>query len=98
MTVRTIFTMAEDCGRGQRGGWQEFVRDYTPVTRVLLEQYFPMLKPELDVHITAVFERARAGDNAWFSDLPFRQRARVPHVLSRAGVRLRAWSGQGSGS
>ena len=46
MTVRTIFTMAEDCGRGERLGWHEFVRDYTPITRVLLEQYFPMLKPK----------------------------------------------------
>jgi hypothetical protein len=71
MTVRTIFTMAEDCGRGERLGWQEFVRDYAPITRVLLEQYFPMLKPELDAHITAVFERARAGNNSWFSTLHF---------------------------
>ena len=63
--------MAEDCGRGERLGWQEFVRDYAPITRVLLEQYFPMLKPELDMHVTAVFERARADNNAWFSAFRF---------------------------
>jgi hypothetical protein len=71
MSVRTIFTMAEDCGRGERLGWQEFVRDYAPIARVLLEQYFPMLKPELDLHVSAVFERARAGNNAWFSTFRF---------------------------
>jgi hypothetical protein len=71
MTVRTVFTMAEDCGRGERLGWQEFVRDYAPITRLLLEQYFPMLKPELDLHVTAVFEKARADNNAWFSTFRF---------------------------
>jgi hypothetical protein len=71
MTVRTIFSMAEDCSRGERLGWFEFVRDYAPVARVLLEQYFPMLKPELDFHITALFERARAENNAWFSSFRF---------------------------
>lgn len=71
MAVRTIFAMAEDCVRGERRGWQEFARDYLPIGRRLLEHYFGVLKPELDLHLAAVFERARAQDNAWFRGLRF---------------------------
>jgi hypothetical protein len=71
MAVRTIFTMAEDCGRGERLGWQEFVRDYAPIARTLLGHFFPMLEPEMDVHLPAVFQRARASDNAWFTQAKF---------------------------
>jgi hypothetical protein len=71
MPVRTIFTMAEDCAAGRRQGWHEFVRDYAPIARVLLEQYFPMLNPDMEVHVLAVFERARADDNRWFSSFTF---------------------------
>ena len=63
--------MAEDCARGERLGWQEFVRDYAPIARTLLRHFFPMLAPELDSHVVAVFQRARANDNAWFHQLKF---------------------------
>ncbi|HXE90717.1 MAG TPA: hypothetical protein VNK82_07115 [Terriglobales bacterium] len=71
MAVRTIFAMAEDCARGERRGWQEFVRDYLPIARRLLEHYFAVLKPDLPNHTAAVFERARAQQNAWFRGLRF---------------------------
>jgi hypothetical protein len=71
MTIRTIFTMTADCARGERQGWAEFVRDYAPIAHLLLEHYFPTLRPELDAHVTGVFQRARAGENAWFRDLRF---------------------------
>ncbi len=63
--------MAEDCARGERLGWEEFVRDYSPIARALLAQYFPTLAPELDAHTTAVFQRARQDENAWFRGLSF---------------------------
>ncbi len=71
MPIRTIFLMAEDCAQGRRLGWEEFVRDYAGIARRLLEHYFPTLVPEIDAHVLAVFERARAGDSAWFSTLRF---------------------------
>jgi len=71
MAVRTIFSMAEDCARDQRLGWYEFVRDYAPVARVLLNHYFPTLAPETESHIPVVFARARANGSAWFSTFHF---------------------------
>jgi hypothetical protein len=71
MAIRTIFQMSEDCARGERQGWYEFVRDYGPVARTLLRHYFPTLDPELPQHITAVFERVRAGENQWFGSIHF---------------------------
>lgn len=63
--------MAEDCVRGERLGWREFVRDYAQIARALLTHYFPTLAPEAATHVSAVFQRARAGDNAWFRRLRF---------------------------
>ncbi len=63
--------MAEDCARGERVGWCEFARDYAPVGRALLGHYFPTLRPDLNDHVTGVFQRARAEANAWFRDLQF---------------------------
>ena len=63
--------MADDCARGERLGWQEFVRDYAPIAHLLLEHFFPMLAPDSDPHVVNVFQRARAGDNAWFHQLKF---------------------------
>jgi hypothetical protein len=71
MAIRTIFSMAEDCTAGRRLGWQEFVRDYAAVGRRLLEQYFAVLKPEIDQHVAALFQRARAKDSAWFHTFEF---------------------------
>jgi hypothetical protein len=71
MAVRTIFSMAEDCARGERVGWGEFVRDYASIARRLLELYFPALAPEMEAHVAAVFQRARANDAAWFKGLKF---------------------------
>ncbi len=71
MAVRTVFSMVEDCARGEREGWCELVRDYAGLARTLLAHYFPMLAPEMDLHLAAVFERARANDNAWFRELHF---------------------------
>jgi hypothetical protein len=63
--------MAEDCTRGERLGWEEFVRDYSGITRYFLSHYFPALLPDIADHISAVFLRARANDNAFFRDLKF---------------------------
>lgn len=71
MAVRTVFSMVEDCARGERQGWLELVRDYGVLARTLLAHYFPMLAPEMEMHLGAIFERARANDNAWFRELHF---------------------------
>lgn len=71
MAVRTIFSIAEDCARGERLGWEEFVRDYSGITRYFLSHYFPALAPEIDDHVAAVFQRARAKNNAFFQELKF---------------------------
>lgn len=63
--------MKEECARGERLGWYEFVRDYAPLARTLLQQYFPTLAPEMDAHVRAVFQRARANQNEWFGKLSF---------------------------
>ncbi len=71
MTIRTIFAMAEEGARGERSAWQEFVRDYREIAQKLLERYFAVLKPEIQGHVAAVFQRARLDDNAWFRNLQF---------------------------
>ena len=71
MAVRTVFSMVEDCARGDRQGWFELVRDYAGLARTLLGHYFPMLVPEMDLHLGTVLERARTHDNAWFRELHF---------------------------
>jgi hypothetical protein len=71
MAIRTIFSMAEDCVRGERLGWTEFVRDYAGIARFLLERYFPVLIPDVDHHVAAVFRRADAANEAWFAGLKF---------------------------
>jgi hypothetical protein len=63
--------MAEDCARSERLGWEEFVRDYSNITRDLLAHYFPALAPEIDDHVIAVFQRARGNDNQFFKDVKF---------------------------
>jgi hypothetical protein len=63
--------MSEDCAAGERLGWSEFVRDYAPIARQLLQHYFPVLQPEIDQHMLGFFERAHANGNAWFKDLKF---------------------------
>jgi len=71
MAVRTIFAMAEDCTKGVRLGWFEFVRDYGDIGAQLIRRYFATLAPEVEHHLPAVFLRARAEHNAWFSRLRF---------------------------
>ena len=63
--------MAEDCARGERLGWEEFVRDYSGFARQLLAHYFPALAPEIEDHVTAVFQRARSNNNEFFQGLKF---------------------------
>jgi hypothetical protein len=63
--------MAEDCAAGERLGWLEFVRDYAPIARELLELYFPVLHPEIGEHVLGVYGRARANGNAWFKQIKF---------------------------
>ena len=63
--------MVEDCAAGERLGWSEFVRDYSPITRQLLEHYFPVLQPDIEQHVLGVFERAHTNSDAWFKDLKF---------------------------
>jgi len=60
MAIRTIFSMAEDCSRGERQGWAEFVRDFGGIARSLLAHYFPTLASNLDEHVVAVYRRAAA--------------------------------------
>jgi AcrR family transcriptional regulator len=71
MAIRTIFSMAQDCARGERLGWQEFVRDYAGIARALLTHYFSTLEPEMDEHVIAVFRRAAAHSGSWFAGLKF---------------------------
>jgi hypothetical protein len=71
MAIRTVFLMKEECARGERQGWQEFARDYAPLARTLLQQYFPTLAPDIDVHVQALLERARASQNQWFRNVSF---------------------------
>ena len=71
MAIRTVFLMREECARGERQGWREFVRDYVPLARVLVRQYFPTLGPEMDGHVLALLQRARATQNEWFAKLSF---------------------------
>jgi hypothetical protein len=71
MAIRTIFTMVEDCAAGERLGWSEFVRDYSPITRQLLEHYFPVLQPDIEQHVLGFYERAHANGNAWCKELKF---------------------------
>ncbi|HEX6905878.1 MAG TPA: hypothetical protein VF154_04660 [Terriglobales bacterium] len=71
MAIRTVFLMKEDCARGERPGWHEFVRDYSPLTRTLLQQYFPTLAPEMETHVLALLQRARANQNEWFQKVSF---------------------------
>ncbi len=61
--------MADDCAQGKPLGWQEFVRDYLEIGRRLLLKYFPALEPEADLHLVAVFRRAR--ESGWFAGLKF---------------------------
>src|SRR5437868_7976883 len=71
MAIRTVFRMVEECSRGERAGWEEFVREYGPIAKRLVEQYFPTLTPEMDSHLSAICQRARASDNDWFRRLSF---------------------------
>ena len=71
MAIRTIFRMAEDCARGERLGWQEFVRDYAGIARALLTHYFSTLVREMDQHVVAVFCRAGSSGATWFGGLKF---------------------------
>jgi hypothetical protein len=78
MAIRTIFSMAEECARGERLGWGEFARDFAGIARSLLAHYFPTLIPDLDEHVVAVFRRAGGHPNAakpggvsWFAGLSF---------------------------
>ena len=56
MSIRTVFLMKEECARGERQGWLEFVRDYVPLAHTLLRQYFPTLAPEMESHILALLQ------------------------------------------
>jgi hypothetical protein len=71
MAIRTVFLMKEECARGERQGWQEFMREYGPLAKTLLQQYFPTLGPEMDMHLRAVFGRARANQNEWVRNVSF---------------------------
>jgi hypothetical protein len=63
--------MAEDCAWGERLGWEEFARDYSGFARYFLAHYFPALAPDIDDHVAAVFQRARANNNQFFQGLKF---------------------------
>ncbi len=63
--------MAEDCARGERLGWEEFVRNYSGIARNLLAHYFPAIVPEIEDHVITVFRRARSNNNGFFQGLQF---------------------------
>jgi hypothetical protein len=63
--------MADECARGERLGWHDFVRDYAAIARTLLRHYFPSLESDIDTHLAAIFQRGRANDNEWFRTLRF---------------------------
>lgn len=63
--------MVEDCSRGDRRGWEEFVRDYADIAGKLLKHYFPTLLPDLDAHVATVFQRAQANQNQWLRSVTF---------------------------
>jgi hypothetical protein len=63
--------MVADCAAGERLGWQEFARDYSGITRQMLEHYFPVLQPDIEQHVVGTFARAHANGNAWFKDQKF---------------------------
>jgi hypothetical protein len=71
MAIRTIFVMAEACARGERLGWQEFVRDYAGIARRLLTHYFPELAPRIGEHLVATFQYAGEPSRNWFTGLKF---------------------------
>jgi hypothetical protein len=84
MAIRTVFSMVEDCARGERQGWLEFVRDFAGIARCLLAHYFPSLSANLDQHVVAVYRQAGAFSSAqpagrssapaaqsWFTGLHF---------------------------
>jgi len=71
MAIRTVFVMAEDCGRGEPRGWEQFLRGHGGIAAQLLARYFPTLTPEAEQHLTAVFQRAHGNDAAWFRGLTF---------------------------
>jgi len=94
MAIRTIFSIAEDCARGERLGWMEFVRDFAGIAGSLLAHYFPTLIPDLDEHVVAVFRRAGEHPNAPIPG-PHRSEAKpaslgTPGALSTPG-RGGAW-------
>ena len=71
MAIRTVFSLVEDCSRGERQGWEDFARDYGALTRTLLQHYFPTLSPDVETHVLAVFQRAGANQNEWFRQIKF---------------------------
>jgi hypothetical protein len=71
MAIRTVFVMVEDCTRGEPRGWEQFLRGHGWIAGQLLARYFPTLVPEADEHLAALFQRAHAGDAAWFRGLAF---------------------------
>lgn len=71
MAIRTVFVMAEECARGEPSGWEQFVRGHGWIAAQLLARYFPTLAPEAEQHMAAIFQRAQAGDAAWFRGLSF---------------------------
>ncbi len=71
MAIRTVFSMVEECARGERAGWYEFVRDYGEIAHKLIAHYFPTLRPEISERVLEVFQRARTDENGWFRRLHF---------------------------
>ena len=71
MAIRTVFRMVEECSKDEHQGWYELVETYGPIARSLIEQYFPMLVPELNAHIVALLRRARTGNNEWVRKVTF---------------------------
>ena len=63
--------MVEDCAAGERLGWSEFVRDYSPITRQLLRIISRYCSRISTQHVLGVFERAHANGDAWSKGLKF---------------------------
>jgi len=103
MGIRTIFNVAEDCARGERTGWAEFVRDFAGIGRTLLTHYFPSLGAKPDELVVAVFQRAESNQRAWFAGLSFTNEREFMMafrslVFSYARERLKAQPANAQGS
>lgn len=62
-TILTVVDLRERCLAGDVQAWRSFIRSYGPLTRHLLQHYFPNLGPQL---LPEVFRAARAAPGGFW--------------------------------